>query len=125
MDKKKEIKVIIDNQIYYNNIFDYSNDDDIIKRIDNNISIGAAFLNSDNILLFGAIFDITDNSLHVREVAGNFLKYYKYLDIFSQGLAKFYNKKLVTVKSNKRAVIRKIRKLSYLQNEYSEYFKAV
>lgn len=76
---------------------------DIKDRLNKFVSLAVAFTKNDEIL-FCAVFDLDCESLHVREVCGNFGKNHNVLDIFSEGLAKALKKQTITFCTNSRAV---------------------
>lgn len=78
---------------------------EIKKRLDENKSIGIVFEKDDNDL-FGAVLDLDETSLHVREVGGNFLKDWKALDIFCEAFAKLLKKSRITFETRRNAVMR-------------------
>jgi hypothetical protein len=127
MDNEKEIVARVDNDLIYHHFFDYVKDETLPERIRKNLSLAVGFYEKNaNKLLFCAIYDTCENTLHVREVGGNFLKYSVYLDIFSQGLAKFFSRDSVTLNTYKRSIRKMAYKLGFLeQSDGIEFLKRV
>ena len=103
---EKEITVTFDNLLLRELFFDYLSPNEtfaISQRLFKKTSVVCGFYQS-GILKFCVVFDFEKDALHVREVAGYFGKLHEILDQFSQGMARFYEKKFVTFKTEKRAV---------------------
>lgn len=102
------MKAKFDNEVIDTPFFAYVSRDEkaeIKKRIAENKSVGIVFEKNDHDL-FGAVLDLDENSLHVREVGGNFLKDWKALDIFCEALAKLLQKSRITFETRRNAVMR-------------------
>lgn len=63
-----------------------------------------------------SIIEVCNNSLHIREVAGNFYKNISCLDIFTTSYAKFKGLSKVTLVASKKAVAKLALKRGFIFN---------
>lgn len=79
---------------------------EIKNRIEDQKSVVISF-EENEYTIFCAVLDLDDAvSLHVREVCGNFLKHWKNLDIYCEGLARFLKKSEISFNTARNAVMR-------------------
>ena len=88
-------------------------------------TIICAVLNSKEYHVFAFILDINKDELHIREVAGNFLRNIFALDVYSEAVAKVKEKKRLTCGTNRKAVRNMLLKLRFKENEFGQYFRNV
>lgn len=107
--KAEKMKARFSNISFGLPIFDYLNEEQkavIRDRMEKGISICVSFEENDY-TKFCAVLDIDEaDSLHVREVAGNFLKEWRVLDLFCEGLARAIKKPAITYNTFRNAVMR-------------------
>lgn len=126
MAYEKEVVARVDNSLIYHHFFDYVKDETLPERIQKNLSLAVGFYEKNaNKLLFCAIYDTCEDTLHVREVGGNFLKYSACLDIFSQGLAKYFNRDVVSLNTYKKAIRKMAYNLGFTTSNETEFLKRV
>lgn len=102
--------------------------DEILDAVERGLSVPITFLNEKNEVLFFSTFDPNDfykDGLHVHLLVGKFLRFYKFIDIFYQGLAKYLGKKRVTYCTKKRAVFNLGQMMGYQVNNYGDLEKAI
>lgn len=96
---------------------------EIKKRLDENKSVVIVFEKHDQDL-FGAVIDLDEKSLHVREVGGNFLKDWKALDIFCEAFAKLLKKSRISFETRRNAVIR-VSGFALYERDGNHFYRAV
>ncbi|MDX1939670.1 MAG: hypothetical protein SFU99_03915 [Saprospiraceae bacterium] len=128
MVQSQEIKVIFDNTLIEHTYFNYlphSRRVELETLIKNKEAVICGFYNLDDGMLFVAAFQIYPESVHVREVGGNFGRCYDVLDIFAQGFAKYMGKNSVTFDTEKRAVHVWANKSGYIPTPDSNEYRKV
>ncbi len=102
--------------------------DEIHDAIERGISIPITFLNEHNEPVFFSAFDPNDfykDGLHVHLLVGKFLKFYKFIDVFYQGLARYLGKNSVTFCTKKRAIFNLGQMMGYQINGYGDLEKRI
>jgi hypothetical protein len=99
--------------------------DAISLRLKSNTSVAVDFSHHGR-KQFQAIFDFERDCLHVRIVAGKFLKHYKLLNDFALALARLIGAHYVSFNTEKEAVARIAEKAGYFKSDSPlEYVRAV
>lgn len=109
------------------NIFSYLNveeKEEIFTRLEKGQSEIYLVLDEKEYVIFGFILDFNEK-LHVREVAGKFLKNVYILDTFSEAIARIKGYEKITVNTTKKAVAKVAEKIGFKLNEYNEYERLV
>ena len=101
---------------------------EIIDAVERGVSVPITFLNEHNEVMFFSTFDPNDfykDGLHVHLLVGKFMRFYKFIDVFYQGLAKYLGKSRITFCTKKRAIFNYGQAMGYQVNNYGDLEKAV
>ncbi len=101
---------------------------DVIDAYERGVSIPIAFVNEKKEVIFYTFFDPDDfykDGLHVHLLLGNFLKYYKFIAAFFEGMAKSLKKNRVTYCTKRRAIFTLGQNMGYSVNNYGDLEKVL
>lgn len=108
----------------HHRFFDYVSDDEK-KNILKNPSSFCGFIFKQDKEIFGAVLDLEDDRIHVRQVGGNFTKDIDKLLLFCNNLSRTHGKKYVSFTASRKAVEKIGQKLGFKREHGNQYYKAV
>lgn len=122
MEKTSQIKAHIDNDYIHHSVWDLHKFDkkEVFELFAKKEGMAVAFYD-DNNFLFAAILDYSGDTIHVREVAGNFGRNFRHLHNFANFAGRILMKTYVTFCTERRAVEKWADRMGYIKNDSGYY----